>query len=94
MGFDFSIFNDERLETDYIKWLVDEHSVDVRGHFERLWEYYANPRTETTGTGVCDRKVIEAGRCYVQAQEYGLPARITGLVHSGQMGVFGARCAA
>jgi hypothetical protein len=94
MGFDFSIFNDERLEADYIEWLVDEHFVDVRGHFERLWEYYANPRTETTGTGACDRKVIEAGRCYVQAQEYGLPARITGLVHSGQMGVFGARCAA
>ena len=93
MGFDFDIFQDEQLEADYIEWLVDEQSIDVRGHFEKLWEYYANPKMEMHGTGTCDRKVNESGRCYVQAQEYGLPARITGLVHSGQVGVFGARCA-
>ncbi len=93
MGFDFDIFQDEQLEADYIEWLVDEQSIDVRGHFEKLWEYYANPKMEIHGTGACDRKVNESGRCYVQAQEYGLPARITGLVHSGQVGVFGASCA-
>jgi hypothetical protein len=93
MGFELDVFGDEQLEAEYIEWLVDEQSADVRGHFERLWEYYANPRMETAGTGACDRKVNESGRCYVQAQEYGLPTRITGLVHNGQVGVFGARSA-
>jgi len=93
MGFDFAIFQDEQLETDYIEWLVDELSVDVRGHFAKLWEYYANPRMEIHGIGAYDRKANESGRHYVQAQEYGLPTRITGLLHSGQMGVFGARSA-
>ncbi|MCH7557509.1 MAG: phage portal protein [Planctomycetes bacterium] len=93
MGFELDIFQDEQLEAEYIEWLVDEQSVDVRGHFEKLWEYYANPRMEIHGTGACERKINESGRCYVQAQEYGLPVRITGLVHSGQVGVFGARSA-
>ena len=91
MGFELDIFRDQQLEPDYIEWLVDGQSVDVRVHFERLWEYYANPRIEIQGTGSRDRKVNESGRCYMQAQEYGLPTRITGLVHSGQVGVFGAR---
>jgi len=93
MGFDLDIFQDEQLEVDYIEWLVDEQSIDVRTHFEKLWEYYANPKMEIHGTGACERKVNESGRCYVQAQEYGLPVRITGLIHSGQVGVFGAKCA-
>ncbi len=93
MGFNLDIFGDEQLEAEYIEWLVDEQSVDVRGHFERLWEYYANPRMETADSSACDKKVNESGRCYVQAQEYGLPTRITGLVHNGQVGVFGARSA-
>jgi hypothetical protein len=37
--------------------------------------------------------VNEWGRCYVQAQEFGLPTRITGLVHSANTGVFGAKAA-
>jgi hypothetical protein len=93
MGFELDIFGDGQLEADYIEWLVDEQSVDVRRHFEKFWEYYANPRMEMTGAGGRNEKVIESGRCYVQAQEYGLPARITGLVHSGQAGVFGAQSA-
>jgi len=41
-------------------------------------------------SGLCaaDRKVKESGRCYVQAQEYGLPARITGLSRSARAGLF------
>ena len=93
MGFELDIFGDEQLEADYIEWLVDEQSVDVRGHFEKLWEYYSNPRMEMNGSGAREQKVSESGRCYVQAQEYGLPVRITGLIHSGQVGVFGARSA-
>ncbi len=84
MAFDLGIFKDPTLQEDYIEWLVDEHSVDIQTHFAKLWEYYAN-RMETPKAGA------ELGRCYLQAQEYGLPARITGLVHSANAGVFGAR---
>ena len=91
MGFELDIFQDDTLQADYVEWLVDTQSVDIQTHFGRLWDYYANPRIETTGAGASDRKVNESGRCYVQAQEYGLPARITGLVHSAHAGVFGAR---
>ena len=91
MGFELDIFQDDTLQADYVEWLVDTQSVDIQTYFGRLWDYYANPRIEATGTGACDRKVNESGRCYVQAQEYGLPSRITGLVHSPHAGVFGAR---
>jgi len=91
MGFELDIFEDKSLEGDYLDWLVDTQSADIQTHFGRLWDYYANPKVETTGAGATDRKVNESGRCYTQAQEYGLPARITGLMHTGQAGIFGAR---
>ena len=91
MGFELDIFEDMSLESDYLEWLVDTQSVDIQKHFVRLWDYYANPKVETTGSSTTDRKVNESGRCYTQAQEYGLPARITGLMHTGQAGIFGAR---
>jgi hypothetical protein len=86
MGFDLSIFKDPQLEPDYVEWLVDEQSADIQARFAKMWEYYANRVVETY-----DNKVNESGRCYVQAQEYGLPPRITGLAHSGNTGVFGAK---
>jgi len=91
MGFDLQIFKDQQLGADYIEWLVDERSIDVQSHFTKLWEYYTNRMYEADGSSVSDRKVNESGRCYLQAQEYGLPARITGLVHSANSGVFGVR---
>ncbi|MHC4573043.1 MAG: phage portal protein [Planctomycetota bacterium] len=91
MGFDLEIFADPQLEADYLEWLVDERSVDIQTHFTRLWEYYTNPVYEACGTGAFDRKVNESGRCYVQAQECGLPARITGFVHSADAGILGGR---
>jgi len=89
MGFDLSIFKDQQFEAEYLEWLVDEHSVDIQRHFAKLWEYYANPQHAIADS----RSQISdySGRCYVQAQEYGLPARITGLVHSGNTGIFGGR---
>jgi hypothetical protein len=91
MGFELDIFEDKSLQGDYLEWLVDTQSADIQTHFGRLWDYYANPKVETTGSGATDRKVNESGRCYTQAQEYGLPTRITGLIHTGQAGIFGAR---
>ena len=91
MGFDLHTFKDPQLEADYIEWLVDEQSVDIQAHFAKLWEYYTNRMIESNGSGASNRKVNESGRCYVQAQEYGLPPRITGLAHSVDAGIFGAR---
>jgi len=91
MSFDLCIFNAQQLDVDYVEWLVDERSIDIQAHFAKLWEYYANQMCEITGVCSSDRKVNESGRCYVQAQEYGLPARITGLVHSANAGVFGVK---
>ncbi len=94
MGFELDIFRkggEDEVAADYIEWLVDEHSVNIQRHFGRLWEYYSNPMVEASGLGACERKVSESGRCYVQAQEYGLPSRITGLLHLANAGVLGAR---
>jgi len=91
MGFDLHIFKDPQFEADYVEWLVDEQSVDIQIHFAKLWEYYTNRMIETNSSGASNRKVNESGRCYVQAQEYGLPPRITGLTHSANAGIFGAR---
>ncbi len=94
MGFELDIFNtanENELYADYLEWLVDEHSIDIQRHFTKLWEYYANPMYEISNIGTYDKKVNESGRCYVQAQEYGLPARITGLVHCNDVGFVGGR---
>ncbi len=91
MGFDLGIFADEQITADYIEWLVDERATEIQSHFAKLWEYYTNRIIEIEGSGAFERKTNEAGRCYVQAQEYGLPARITGLVHAANTGVFGGK---
>jgi hypothetical protein len=90
MGFELDVFG-RQLDADYLEWLVDVHAADIQRHFSRLWDYYANPMIEVAGGGSAERKVAEAGRCYVQAQEYGLPSRITGLAHSPQAGAFGGQ---
>ncbi len=89
MAFELEMFADEKLHADYIEWLIDERAIDIAQQFNKLWEYYANRMVETLGLCAADRKVNESGRCYVQAQEYGLPARITGLARSGRAGMFG-----
>jgi hypothetical protein len=88
MAFDLEIFADEKIDADYIEWLIDERSADIQRHFNKLWEYYSNRAVDVFGLCAADRKVNESGRCYVQAQEYGLPARITGLSRSAQAGLF------
>jgi hypothetical protein len=88
MAFELEIFADEKLDADYIEWLVDERSIDIQQQCTKLWEYYANRSLDLLGLCAADRKVNESGRCYVQAQEYGLPARITGLSRSSAAGLF------
>ncbi len=91
MGFELDAFADVQLDADFLEWLVDVHAGDICRHFTRLWDYYANPTVDVAGSGAVSRKVNESGRPYVQAQEYGLPARITGLVHSSAGGSFDSR---
>src|SRR4030042_3997289 len=97
MSFELSIFNQsqagEGLDAEYLEWLVDERWPQVQSRFGKMWEYYANPimdlrRGESHSV---ERKVNESGKCYVQAQEYGLPARITGLARCAEAGMFGGR---
>jgi hypothetical protein len=82
MGFDLGIFNDAGFSEDCVTWLVEEQWPLMSRQFGRLWDYYQNPRVECAG-GVGE-VFTETGRGYVQAQEIGLPARITGRVY-GQM---------
>ena len=91
MGFELDVFDDVQLDPDYLEWLVDDHAADIQRHFARLWDYYANPSADPVTSGAVGRKVSEAGRPYVQAQEVGLPARITGLARSPQNGALEAR---
>jgi len=91
MGFNLEIFDDLRLDAEYLEWLVDVHSVDIQRHFSQLWDYYTNPAVDVSGGSVVDRKINASGRPYVQAQEYGLPSRITGLVRSAKTGAFDPR---
>lgn len=90
MGFDLRIFEDEGLDAGFLDWLTKERAGEVQRHFGKMWDYYANPMVETRGSGA-GGKAAEAGRCYVQAQESGLPARITGILRNPSAGVFGGR---
>ncbi len=89
MGFDLLAFNDPQLQVDYLDWLVDERSIDIQTHFGKLWEYYTNRMMENV-CGDTFGKNDSISR-YVQAQEYGLPTRITGRIYSSNAGVFGGR---
>ncbi len=94
MPFDLTIFKDKEFSNaDYIEWLVDERSIDIHTRFAKLWEYYTNPMVEVSHATPkrAESGSFGAGRCYVQAQECGLPPRITGLVHSVNAGVFGGQ---
>ncbi|MBN1359361.1 MAG: phage portal protein [Sedimentisphaerales bacterium] len=91
MGFELDAFSDARIDADFLEWLVDVHSASIHRHFSRLWDYYANPTVEVTGATAAERKVGQTGRSYVQAQEAGLPFRITGVARQAQFGAFDAR---
>ena len=81
MGFETGIFQDTNIQSDFIDWLVDSQWPQLSTHFEKLWNYYANPTIP-----INDSRLIENGHRYIQAQELGLPARITGYTHTGSLG--------
>lgn len=64
---------------------IDEHRAGPAVRLRRLWDYYRNPQLPAPPA---DDEDARTRRPYVQAQEFGLPARLTGIVrdlHGGQM---------
>jgi hypothetical protein len=74
-------FNDANLDTDYLTWLIDRQAPARREHYRRLWEYFRN--RQTLAAGPLKRVENTSSRPYMQAQEQGLPGRITGVDLSG-----------
>ncbi len=77
MPFDLTNFNDPTLDPQYISHLVDQRADDSSSHYRNLWNYFRNPITPASGmrSGVLNAN----SRPYFQAQEVGLPPRITGI---------------
>lgn len=80
MALDLSIFQDASLHESFVEWLIANQWPDSSRHFSRLWDYYQNPMLETVTPA--QASIEESRRNYVQAQEIGLPARITGRVYA------------
>ena len=94
MAFDFSDFKTDSLNADFVDWLIDEQWVDMQVHFGRLWDYYQNQMYSTMGLSAADAKLNESARTYIQAQEIGLPARITGIKRTEMSGLLGGKAVA
>ncbi|MHC4981542.1 MAG: phage portal protein [Planctomycetota bacterium] len=76
MAFDLTNFQDPDLDTQYLSYLVDRQGPESAASLERLWNYFLNPLTPATGTA--PYSLNANSRPYFQAQETGLPPRITG----------------
>ncbi len=89
MKLDFTNFADSDLDEEFIEHLIREEVPDRALHFSRLWAYYKNDLTPL-GAGLpqatSDLDWLASSRPYYQAQEFGLPARITGRSHLGYGG--------
>jgi len=90
MKLDLTHFTDSDLDEAFVEHLIREEASDRALHFGRLWAYYKNDLSPL-GVGlpheVTDLDWLACSRPYYQAQEFGLPARITGRSHLGYGGV-------
>jgi hypothetical protein len=84
MTLDFQIFKDVQLKEEFVNWLITNRWPDSSAHFTRLWEYYQNP---SRPLNLANPKMHESARAYMQAQEIGLPPRITGMRYSADAGL-------
>ena len=75
--YELETFDEETLDAGFIRWLVEQQWPQSSARFNRLWDYYANCATESP------TNASDTSRGYVQAQEIGLPARISGKTDSG-----------
>jgi len=88
MAFDFTLFGPGRLSEAFVQWLITEQWPDQDNHYSRLWDYYQTP---TTPIATAVAKQSESARSYIQAQEMGLPSRITGVVYSARDGILAGK---
>jgi hypothetical protein len=84
MALDFEIFDSDVLKEEFVNWLITDRWPDNMAHFTRLWEYYQNP---TRPLSLTPASAHESARAYMQAQEVGLPPRITGLTYAADGGL-------
>ena len=89
MKLDFTNFADPTLDESFVEYLISEEAPDRGLHFARLWAYYKNDLTPLgVGLPEAERSAdwLASARPYYQAQEFGLPARISGRSHLGYGG--------
>jgi hypothetical protein len=91
MSFEFGIFADEGLKETFAQWLIESRWPVAGARFGRLWEYYQNRMIGPRHFRNPDGRTLESARPYVQAQEMGLPARITGRVYDSPAGIDAGR---
>ncbi len=75
MAFELGSFQDPELDPDYVSYLVDQQAEDTAQHYGRLWDYFRNPLVPAIGAAA--GTLNANSRPYFQAQEAGLPPRIT-----------------
>lgn len=86
MNFQFNRFGNPPLDAAYVEHLLNEEFLDRTLAFERLWKYYRNEIHGLDGglaLPLAGDGWAEVARPYVQDQEFGLPARITGRSYLG-----------
>lgn len=77
MAFELGNFNDPELSSEYVTYLIDQKSPGTIEHYGKLWDYFRNPLTPAAA--VAANATNASSRPYFQAQEAGLPPRITGI---------------
>ncbi|RPI61253.1 MAG: phage portal protein [Planctomycetaceae bacterium] len=80
MTFELTNFDEPGLDADYLAHMLDHSTADAQSHAGRLWNYFRNPLVPATAITV--GALNESSRPYFQAQEAGLPSRITGVANS------------
>jgi len=86
MKLDLTPFNDPGLDPAFLEHLVREEAPARASHLGRLWAYYRNDLSPLgAGLPFAERRDdwLASAKPYYQAQEFGLPARITGRSHLG-----------
>ncbi|MCL2700639.1 MAG: phage portal protein [Phycisphaerae bacterium] len=84
MTFEIESFQDDTLDAEYIDHLIDRVLPEQIQQTGRLWEYFRNPMVPLSGA--VSMVANAATRPYMQAQEQGLPARITGIAGASRVG--------
>jgi len=77
MAFELGNFQDPDLDADYVAYLVEQEAADATARYGRLWSYFRN--SLIPAAGAVGGSLNANSRPYFQAQEVGLPARITGI---------------